>query len=197
MDLPKFFRIYLISQGCSPLTVKNYLSDVKNFFDWLATKTGIHYQVAGKATFGIFTKETLLEYQQDLLSAKTPPSTINRHLSALRKLGEFARNQGWLSENPAVKVGNVTAGQYYLESKHHLGSGRFWSFASGVDERSECGESGHLPTKASTKAGRALPEWTELLGDFRKFLEKEKTSPLTIKNYLSDLRHFLGWLEGN
>jgi len=173
MDLPKFFRIYLISQGCSPLTVKNYLSDVKNFFDWLATKTGIHYQVAGKAIFGIFTKETLLEYQQDLLSAKTPPSTINRHLSALRKLGEFARNQGWLSENPAVKVGNVTTKQYFL--KHHLAGGKAKEYHSASDH----------------------PMWTEILGDFRKYLEKEKTNPLTIKNYLSDLRHFLAWLEGN
>ncbi|HUS60522.1 MAG TPA: site-specific integrase [Nevskiaceae bacterium] len=30
---------------------------------------------------------------------------------------------------------------------------------------------------------------------FRKSLEEEKVSPLTIKNYLSDLRHFLTWLE--
>jgi site-specific recombinase XerD len=197
MDLPKFFRIYLISQGCSPLTVKNYLSDVKNFFDWLAQKTGIHYQVAGKAIFGIFTKETILEYQQDLLSAKTPPSTINRHLSALRKLGEFARNQGWLSENPAVKISNVTAGQYYFERKHHLERGGFWAFTSGVDKRSEGSETGRLSTESSAKARRTLPELTDLLGDFRKYLEKEKTSPLTIKNYLSDVRHFLGWLEGN
>jgi len=173
MDLPKFFRTYLISQGCSPLTVKNYLSDVKNFFDWLATKTGIHYQVAGKAIFGIFTKETILEYQQDLLSAKTPPSTINRHLSALRKLGEFARNQGWLSENPAVKIGNVTAKQY--------------RFSGG----------GRLSAEVSAQTKGTLPEWTNLLGDFREYLEKEKTSSLTIKNYLSDLRHFLAWLEGN
>jgi len=173
MDLPKFFRIYLISQGCSPLTVKNYLSDIKNFFDWLAQKTGIHYQVAGKGIFGIFSKETILEYQQDLLSAKTPPSTINRHLSALRKLGEFARSQGWLSENPAVKIGNVTTRQYRFSGNRHL------------------------PAGASAQTEGSLPAWTDLLDDFWKYLEKEKTSPLTIKNYLSDLRHFLAWLEGN
>jgi len=173
MDLPRFFRTHLISQGCSSLTVKNYLSDVKNFFDWLAQKTGIHYQVVGEAIFGIFTQETILEYQQDLLTAKTPSSTINRHLSALRKLGEFARNQGWLLENPAAKIGNVTAKQY-----------RF----SGGDR---------LPAEVSVQTKGALPEWTILLDDFRNYLEKEKTNPLTIKNYLSDLRHFLAWLEGN
>jgi len=172
MDLPSFFKTYLISQGCSPLTVKNYLSDVRDFFDWLAAKTGIRYQVAGKAIFGIFTKETILEYQQDLLTAKTPRSTINRHLSALRKLGEFARNQGWLSENPATKIGNVSARQYHIPGR------------------------GRLDAEGSQTEG-VLPDWREVLGEFRDYLEKEKTNPLTIKNYLSDLRHFLGWLEGN
>jgi len=34
----------------------------------------------------------------------------------------------------------------------------------------------------------------KVLLEFQKQLEKEKVSPLTIKNYLSDLRHFLSWL---
>jgi site-specific recombinase XerD len=38
---------------------------------------------------------------------------------------------------------------------------------------------------------------TLVLSKFQKHLEKEKVSPLTIKNYLSDLRHFLGWLEAS
>jgi len=152
MDLPKHFKLYLISQGCSPLTVKNYLSDVKDFFDWLAQKTGIHYQTAGQAIFGIFTKETIREYQQDLMSAKTPHSTINRHLSALRKLGEFARSQGWLSENPATKVKNFNFSSSQITSQ-------------------------------------------KILKNFKKYLEKEKKNPLTIKNYLSDVRHFLEWIE--
>jgi len=167
MDLPKFFKLYLISQGYSSITVKNYLSDVKNFFDWLAQKTDIHYQVAGKAIFGIFTKETILEYQQDLLSAKTPPSTINRHLSALRKLGQFAHSQGWLSENPAVKISNVTSKVGIIEFQLEDSQINFSKTES------------------------------QILNEFRRYLEKEKTSPLTIKNYLSDLRHFLGWLERN
>ena len=171
MNLTNFFRVYLISQNCSPATVKNYLSDVRDFFDWLAQKTGIHYQVAGKAIFGLFIKETILEYQQDLLTAKAPRSTINRHLSALRKLGEFARLQGWLGENPATKIGNISAA-------YHSGGDR-------------------LPAKASAQAGRTLPEWAKVLGDFRTYLEKEKITPLTIKNYLSDLRHFFGWLEAS
>jgi len=173
MSLPEIFRVHLISQKLSAATVKNYVSDVKDFLDWLAKKTGIKYQIVGKTIFGLFTKETILEYQQSLLTAKTPPSTINRHLSALRKLGEFAHNQGWLLENPAVKISNITAKQHPLQ--YHLGGGRM----------------------DSSEVGKNLPEWNQVLGNFRNYLEKEKTSPLTIKNYLSDLRHFLGWLEEN
>lgn len=156
MNLPEQFKLYLIGQKSSPLTIKNYLSDVRQFFDWLAKKTGIHYQAAGPSIFGIFTQETIEEYQQDLLSAKNPPSTINRHLSALRKLGEFAKQRGWLTENPAVKVANINPQKAKI-----------------------------LETKGEEK----------ILEEFRADLEKEKISPLTIKNYLVDLRHFLDWLN--
>ncbi len=34
-----------------------------------------------------------------------------------------------------------------------------------------------------------------IFSDYRRQLEREKVSPNTIKNYLSDIRHFLLWLE--
>jgi site-specific recombinase XerD len=36
---------------------------------------------------------------------------------------------------------------------------------------------------------------TEVLEGFRKHLEGEKASPMTIKNYLADIRNFLTWVE--
>lgn len=146
-NLPENFKTYLISQRFSPATVKNYLSDANHFFKWLEKKTGVKQQIAGKAVFALFTSETLNEYKADQTSSRTPPSTINRRLSALRKLGAFAQTQGWLQPDSAWKITN----------------------ADGGDQN-----------------------W---LNKFKVYLEKEKASPLTIKNYLSDLRHFLGWLE--
>jgi len=35
----------------------------------------------------------------------------------------------------------------------------------------------------------------DILNDFRQDLEEENISTVTIKNYMSDLRHFLGWLK--
>lgn len=151
MNLPEFFKLYLTTQKISSVTAKNYLTDINHFLFWLAQKTGIHHQIAGKAIFGLFTQETIEEYKSDLLQSRIPLSTINRRLSALRKFGQFGKFQGWISENPAIKVANT---QF-------------------------------------TSDGEVL------LTDFQKHLAREKISPVTIKNYLSDLRHFLGWLEAS
>jgi len=149
MTLPEIFKNYLIIRKTSPVTAKNYLGDVNHFLNWLAKETGVKYQIVGKAIFGLFTEETLNEYKNYLLACKTPLSTLNRRLSALRKFGEFGKEQEWLKENPAGKITNATK----------------------------------QPNE-------------EILEKFSLHLGKEKVSPITIKNYLSDLRHFLGWLEG-
>ncbi len=154
MNLPELFRQYLKSQKASSATIKNYVADSKNFLDWIAVKTGIKYQVAGKAIFGLLTQETVEEYKADLASGKTPLSTANRRLSALRKFGQFGVAQGWLEKNEAILVANL----------------------------------------ASTKT-KDQPAKEKALEGFKRHLEKEKVSQLTIKGYLSDLRHFLSWLE--
>lgn len=154
MNLPRVFKLYLLSQKNSPVTIRNYLSDLNNFFDWFHQETGINHFVAGKSIFGLFTQETLEEYQKFLVQKNIPTTTINRRFSTLRKLGRFAQAQGWLKDNPAEKIKNVST------SKVSLGSNT-----------------------------------SEVLMKFQKHLEKEKISPMTIKNYLSDIKHFLNWLE--
>jgi len=159
MLLPEIFKNYLIIKKISPVTAKNYLVDVNHFLNWLAEKTGVKYQIVGKAIFGLFTEETLKEYKKDLLVAKTPLSTLNRRLSALRKFGEFGKKQEWLKENEAERIANAIKSDFIISS---------------VSKQ---------PNE-------------EILGKFTQHLETEKVSSITIKNYLSDLRHFLGWLEG-
>ena len=153
MLLPELFKNYLQVEKASSITVKNYLVDINHFLGWLAQKTGIKHQIVGKGIFGLFTEETLNEYKTEQLIKKTPLSTLNRRLSALRKFGQFGLRQGWLKENPAI----TNAGS-------------------------------NLLSKDQDQSDKVLSE-------FQKQLEKEKISPLTIKNYLSDLRHFLSWLE--
>jgi site-specific recombinase XerD len=40
-------------------------------------------------------------------------------------------------------------------------------------------------------------EVNPVFSGYKAYLENEKVSPNTIKNYLSDIRHFLTWLETN
>lgn len=48
-------------------------------------------------------------------------------------------------------------------------------------------------SEAKTKRSAVLP----VVNEFRGYLVKEKVSPNTIKNYISDVRQFLTWLEQN
>ena len=152
MNLPENYRTYLKTQGLSSVTIKNYVADINHFLDWLQQKTHVLHRVAGKGIFGLLTIENLKKYKTDLADENTPPSTINRRLSALRRFGQFAKSQGWMNQNPVLKIKNVVS-----------------------------------------ESNQSLKQ--NLLVKFQKSLEEEKVSPLTIKNYLSDLRHFLTWLE--
>ena len=149
MNLPELFKNYLKTQKISSVTIKNYVADINNFFNWLERKTQIKYQVAGTAVLGLFTKETIEEYKKDQIA---PLSTINRRLSALRKFGSFIQSQGWINNNPASQITN--------------------------SER-----------KIKKEASK------DILNDFKQDLKEENISTVTIKNYMSDLRHFLGWLK--
>lgn len=153
MNLPESYRAYLKTQGLSSATNKNYVADINHFLDWLYQKTHVHHRVAGINILGLFTIETLEEYKANLTDQNTPLSTVNRRLSALRKFGQFAKTQGWINQNPVLKIKNVVVPESEQSVKQNL------------------------------------------LARFQKSLEEEKVSKLTIKNYLSDLRHFLIWLE--
>jgi len=159
-SLPKTFKLYLKSQGASPATIKNYLSDFNHFWGWLilTLKSSLipFDREKPRTIINQITSEIITQYKDFLLANKTPIKTVNRRLSTLRKFGQFCLSQAWLKTNPAKKVTNVTL----------------------VEPR----------TKEEQQREKILAE-------FRKELEKEKVSPITAKNYLSDLRHFLGWIE--
>ena len=43
MNLPELFKNYLKTQKVSSVTIKNYVADINNFFNWLEKKTQIKY----------------------------------------------------------------------------------------------------------------------------------------------------------
>lgn len=97
------FTDFLISEDISPITLKNYRSDLKHFFGW-CSKIGISGDL-----FENLTCELIEKYRDELNTDKTPNKTTNRRLSTIRKFCTFAIFQGWMKHNPARKVNNLSS----------------------------------------------------------------------------------------
>ena len=103
-QITKSFALYLKSRRVSNTTLRNYLSDINHFLNWLDNPLNDPYKIAQSIT-----EETLKKYQQFLQENNIATSTINRRFSALRQLGRFFISQGWSKKNPVKKVSNITA----------------------------------------------------------------------------------------
>lgn len=150
------FESFLIDQHVSAITRKNYRSDLSNFLSWVigiirATYKNIPENL--EKLLPLVTAEQIEEYRSELLSDNMPEATINRRLSSLRMLFRFAESQGWIVNNPAIQVKNLSL------------------------------------TDDGTKQ-----ENQNLLNAFKQSLIKEGVDKLKIKNYYSDVFHFLDWL---
>jgi site-specific recombinase XerC len=102
-NLQAKFTDYLIAENISSITLKNYRSDIKHFFNW-AAKGNSNSDISHITSF-----ETILEYKNYQVKDLAPLKTVNRRLSAIRKFCAFCISQGWITENPAKKVINVTS----------------------------------------------------------------------------------------
>lgn len=101
------FKQFLIAGNFKPITIKNYLSDLRHFFGWLILKL----EVIRPNLNSSFTDEIeilkeinpqlIAEYQKYLTSNNLPIRTIKRRLSTLRTFFTFCINQNWLNSNPA------------------------------------------------------------------------------------------------
>jgi site-specific recombinase XerD len=153
--IKKEFIKYLDSLGLSPLSHKNYRSDLGYFISWAILKVrsfGAHVESLTEVIpflSGGFGQE----FRNYMAQNSVPAKTINRRLSTLRHLARFL-------------VGSHTVDE---------------DFASGIE---------NVSTNPSRK-----PAANPVFNNFKSYLENEKASPITIKNYLSDIRHFLAWLE--
>jgi len=105
------FKQYLVTENISPISSKNYLSDIRHFFGWLTfkLKTQIKDQLIDeKNIIGLINYEIVLEYKSYLSDNNLPLKTVNRRLSTVRKFCSFCISQRWMKENPAKKIQNLT-----------------------------------------------------------------------------------------
>jgi site-specific recombinase XerD len=106
------FKKFLLAENVSPITLKNYLSDLRHFLGWMILKLKAqnkkNFENLSPLEFLNQIDESLVEeYKNYLVVNAIPAKTINRRLSTLRKFFSFCISQGWLKENPAKKIQNL------------------------------------------------------------------------------------------
>ena len=164
-ELLKHFASFLIEAGLSAVSVKNYLSDIRHFLNFINNIPSNTTPPTVEEVFQNLTKYVNLytEYQRALF---TPINSTNRRLASIRRFSTF------------------------LSSKFRTPEGVPGHNISPTPSAKLSG----LPTLTSPK-----PESTgkdaiaRILSQFRTYLESEKRSHSTVKNYLSDLNHYLHW----
>jgi site-specific recombinase XerD len=129
-NLEASFKEYLLAGNAQPVSVKNYLSDYRHFFGWLNlyTKSNTPFQQSVSTNFNEFQyisaicKQTILDYKSYLIDNSLPIKTINRRLSTVRKFCSFCISQGWMKENVAKHIPNVTQNnaENYAEQRGKL-----------------------------------------------------------------------------
>lgn len=101
------FRQFLIAGNFKPVTIKNYLSDLRHFFGWLILKLKVtkpNLDLSLNDEVEVIKKidsQLVFEYKKYLTSNNLPIRTIKRRLSTLRTFFAFCINQNWLESNPA------------------------------------------------------------------------------------------------
>src|ERR1700694_3682547 len=99
MDLLEQFSSFLFSQDkkASKVTVKNYLSDINHFIRWYESSSGTDFSPSE------VTKKTLDSFKADNSSVFSA-STLERHLSTLRKFFYFLKIEGKISSDPFKQI---------------------------------------------------------------------------------------------
>lgn len=169
------FTEYLLAENISSITLKNYRSDLKHFFSWVAKNNSSH-EIPEMITF-----EAITSYRQYSAENNAPLKTINRRLSTLRKFCTFCISQGWLSENPAKKVINLTA-------KTDPTSLKLSHFAEA--SRDKCGAGILPPATAGSGMTTGLPQGEALRNDM--LLEFGEEFPKDFAN-LSDFFQIINY----
>ena len=93
------FEEHLVLAQLSPLTVVNYLADLRAFLRWGSDRIGLDFSLTG------LTPNNIRAYRSHLLEEKRcAVATANRRLQALRKFCAFAVQVGIMPSNPAEGV---------------------------------------------------------------------------------------------
>jgi site-specific recombinase XerD len=108
-NLEALFKNFLLAGNKSPVTIKNYLSDLRHFLGWIIFKFKVQsakckVSAEPKNISQLITADLVAEYRLYLNENKIPEKTVKRRLSTLAKFCSFCISQGWIKENPIKQL---------------------------------------------------------------------------------------------
>ncbi len=201
MDLFDLFKQYLFSQKDVPtkVTVKNYLSDVNHFVHWYENT------FVKKFDPKIISGQTLNNYRAACAGIFSP-SSLERHLSSLRKFFKFLLAEGKIPLNPfevkdlkpkiehdpwhirdfkdflyVCNASRLTIKNYLIDIKQFL----VWAEEVSVSD-----------TAGAASLNVLARIDSELVEEYKqRLLTQGNFSPATINRKLSSLRRYLSWAQ--
>ena len=109
--LPYNFESFLVRNSqVSDKTLRNYRADLAHFLNWAKSflnLKGISVDTDNQVV-PHFSSYLIKEYIQSQTVLRTPPATINRRLSTVRAFGKYLVWSGYIKENPAATLTNLS-----------------------------------------------------------------------------------------
>lgn len=193
MNILSIFKTHLLSQGdkISLVTVKNYISDINQFINWYEQTYRREFLApeVSKEIITAFARENRNIYSD---------SSLNRHISSLRKFFAFLYQKDLISLNPFLDSSHenkINDRWYFHEFKNYLyvsGISRLTITNYLIDIQQFIQWYNNLSQNESVKINNSVYE------KYRSSLRIDKAfSDSSINRKISSLRKYLSWAREN
>ena len=168
-NLIKVFKSFLDSEKISKGSVRSYTSDVRHFLSWL-----LFFLKSNKISLDL--NSTIQQFNNEtiVLLKHVNPKVLNSYKDYL------------LSNNTPLKTINRRFSSLRRFGQFCKSQNWFPSTPLGMNP---------FETLKNISLNQPFPEDKHHLSEYRNELWKKGASKLTIKNYLADIKQFLGWVD--
>jgi site-specific recombinase XerD len=193
-ELTRNFEGWLTRQNLSPASVRNYVSDINGFLEWLANLPLPERQ---------FTSQVIDQYRQHLVKIQKPLTSANRSLSSLRRFGTYLAEANLAAQDPTLDLRNITQEelttppprqsltQQFAHSlaREQLAEATIKNYVSDVNQ--------FFAWLPQYEQGVDLQGFTpQLITQFRQYLRVDlQVVPASIDRKISSLRRFFAWAK--
>ncbi len=207
MELLEFFKSQLLSEKkkVSPITLKNYLSDIRHFIQWFERTTGrtISPTDISEDTIQLYKQTQGGAIKYGVVQEGISLRSINRHISSIRKLSTMLVKEKVIEANPFLlqpTTYNLQPDLWHIQDfKDYLyvfGSSHLTikNYINDIQNFARWFETAVLPTLENplTKQANFYHINQEVLDGYKKrLLDIQGAAPRTINRKLSSLRRYL------